>query len=169
MCIELLSTKQAITNLVACITSRSSRKATQSACLTLGRVIDGREKVISIAIDALIIKAVLPILKDEENGKFVGWILSKIASGSDEHIFHLSTTDGCIETLCDVLTSNTETSSWVPFILGQVLDRKKSSKIQLKRSIREFVAPPRAYNPLGNTLTFLNEDDIAHSFERLLS
>ena len=33
----------------------------------------------------------------------------------------------------------------------------------------EFVAPPRAYNPLGNTLTFLNEDDIAHSFERLLS
>ena len=132
MCIELLSTKQAITNLVACITSRSSRKATQSACLTLGRVIDGREKVISIAIDALIIKAVLPILKDEENGKFVGWILSKIASGSDEHIFHLSTTDGCIETLCDVLTSNTETSSWVPFILGQVLDRKKSSTMALR-------------------------------------
>lgn len=137
MCIELLATKQAIASLVACITSKSSRKATRFACLTLGRVMDGREKVISIAIDALIVKAVLPTLKDEENGKFVGWLLSKIAAGSDGQILHLSTVDGCIEALCDVLTSNTEASSWVPFILGQVLDRKKPRRIQLKRSIQQ--------------------------------
>ncbi|EJK44759.1 hypothetical protein THAOC_36673 [Thalassiosira oceanica] len=137
VCIELLATKQAIASLVACITSKSSRKATRFACLTLGRVMDGREKVISIAIDALIVKAVLPTLKDEENGKFVGWLLSKIAAGSDGQILHLSTVDGCIEALCDVLTSNTEASSWVPFILGQVLDRKKPRRIQLKRSIQQ--------------------------------
>ena len=31
----------------------------------------------------------------------------------------------------------------------------------------EFVAAPRAYNPLGNTVTFLNEDDIISSFLKL--
>ena len=122
---------------MACITSRSSLKVTRFAILTLGRVIDGREKVISIAIDARVVKAVLPILKDEENGKFVGWLLSKVAAGTEGQILHLSTVDGCIEALCDVLTSNTEASSWVPFILGQVLDRKKPKRIQLKRSIEQ--------------------------------
>ena len=30
-----------------------------------------------------------------------------------------------------------------------------------------FVAAPRTYNPLGNTVTFLNEDDIIQSFLRI--
>ena len=31
----------------------------------------------------------------------------------------------------------------------------------------EFIAAPRTYNPLGNTVTFLNEDDIVASFQKL--
>jgi hypothetical protein len=31
----------------------------------------------------------------------------------------------------------------------------------------DFVAAPRTYNPLGNTITFLNEDDIIRAYETL--
>jgi len=31
----------------------------------------------------------------------------------------------------------------------------------------DFVAAPRVYNPLGNTVAFLNEDDIIGSFLKL--
>ena len=33
----------------------------------------------------------------------------------------------------------------------------------------DFVSAPRAYNPLGNVVTFLNEEDIVKSFQNLLS
>jgi len=33
----------------------------------------------------------------------------------------------------------------------------------------EFVAAPRTYNPLGNVVTFLNEEDITRSFKKMIS
>ena len=33
----------------------------------------------------------------------------------------------------------------------------------------DFVAAPRTYNPLGNTITFLNEDDIVAAYKNLSS
>ena len=32
-----------------------------------------------------------------------------------------------------------------------------------------FVAAPRTYNPLGNMVTFLNEQDIVASFEKTIA
>ncbi|EJK63799.1 hypothetical protein THAOC_15525, partial [Thalassiosira oceanica] len=109
VCIELLSTKQAISSLVACITSKSSRKATRFACLTLGRVMDGREKVISIAIDALIVKAVLPNTQGRRE-----WEIRRMAAFENRR-----------------WKRRTNTSP------EHVLDRKKPRRIQLKRSIQQ--------------------------------
>lgn len=33
----------------------------------------------------------------------------------------------------------------------------------------DFVAAPRTYNPLGNVITFLNEEDIVTSFKNMLA
>ena len=52
-------------------------------------------------------------------------------------------------------------------VLSSTIMSLKKEGILLKKWA--FVAAPRTYNPLGNTITFLNEDDIVGEFKKLIS
>jgi len=52
-------------------------------------------------------------------------------------------------------------------ILSSTIMGLKSTGILPKKW--DFVAAPRTYNPLGNVVTFLNEEDIIRSFKKMIS
>jgi hypothetical protein len=87
-----------------------------------------------------------PYLSNVPNG-----LRDAVASGRYEHVL-----------FCDVCKEGPGSN-----VLSSTITSIKELGILPKSW--EFVAAPRIYNPLGNTITFLNEEDIIRAYTNLIS